>query len=267
MPKFVRSDWGSSWWPREKHDAICWIIGWLTVVPLAQIRCLDIYYQTYLYKIFHRRPVSQVGHFLTSPAILFFVTLGLSTVRWEGVPLTLGDLFTLGMVGFYGILCAVNRLGALFVLMAAAMGAFRVASELMMCHFADRGLLVLALVALASFLQALSHIAEEALPPFVGGRADAWTRYTEYWDRSVWLWLGVRLYTVATTPLWTLLEFVSTPRVFAVQGLLVLVGMGFYKDFAVDITEVTDHAIQMGNKAPLVLPERGEPVLSSAEVF
>lgn len=264
--QFPRYSWGSSWWPRERKDAVCWIVGWSLVAPLAQVRFLDLYYQTYLYRIFHRKPVALVGHSITAPAILFFLTLWLSTVRL-GWGLSLGDFFAAGMVAFYAVICYANRTWSLFSLMAAAMVTFRVISELLVVWFAGRGLWALALVVVASLAQALSHINEDSLPPFVGGRADAWTPYMDYWNESPWMWLAVHVYTLLTLPVWTALEFASTPRVFAVQGLLALVGAGLYRDFATDMEELVQNAYQMGNKAPLELPENGglEAVLSSAE--
>lgn len=260
-------------------SALRFAAGCCLVAPRSYVRVFDLQYQVYLYKIFHRRKLCILCHLATTPliAIFFFAWLGL--FRWDifkSWDICLTHVVGMMMLLYYLVIGIKNRVYSLSLYLFVQLLGVWMFSLVYLAI--TRGLLShktipwyrmlygdtggpwytnpLLWMMGAATLQALSHITEPAVPPFVNCQTKRWTVYSDTWEENRLHWLAMRVYTLLTLPLRALLEVVSTPRMLANQGMLSLMGMGFYRWFRDDMDEAVDNAIELGDAIPMYYHRR-----------
>ena len=61
-----------------------WVVGHIFVTPFTNLTGLSLWYQLYLDRIFHRGPISRIGHYMCMPVIVWCTMMWLTQWRVDG---------------------------------------------------------------------------------------------------------------------------------------------------------------------------------------
>lgn len=181
--RWWRSRLGGLVYPKRRDHLLARTIRFALVTPLAHFANLSFEFQSYLYELFHRKPLARLGHTLTMPVIIIALLAAIAHHSGSVAP----TMITAGLLGaWYVIQATVNGMALLGCVMMALAGGF--AAIALTWHHALPNTPALWAEPLfwllgGVMLQTLSHAAEPDIPPRVSG-TDDWVSVGSYFSGS-----------------------------------------------------------------------------------
>jgi hypothetical protein len=227
--------------------------GVIAVAPFAHITFFSLFYQAYLYDVFHQTRSARFWHQVCMPLNNLMIMAALAPVSIGGVGGR--TLYAAVLLAWYLAQAAASRLWLWGLAMVPIVGALHAGAGLYHRAAANSGLLASPLLwmALLSLVQAASHASEQRLPPRVTA-SPRWKTIGEFLagsdrDGGNGAW-AVRLLRLAAQVVWgTLAELWASPRLLPYGVLAQLRARGYARPRLEALDRMTRRAIASGQPA------------------
>lgn len=216
------------------------VLGIALVTPIAHVANRSLFFQTYLYAVFHRTLGARLSHAVLMPGIVLLALTALAmwstAAAWLATAAML--LFHLDVARRHGVLLA-GWLTATLLLLLGAIAVYAAATW--DPRFGQPWMWAIGL----GLLQTLSHAAEEHVPPRVSGNEN-WVRTSVFFART-----PVRSVVRASlmVPAGLLNELWASWRLLPVLVLDTLWRCGYQQERAEQFRRVVEDAWSSGNPA------------------
>ena len=228
--------------------------GVVSVAPFAHITFFSLFYQAYLYDVFHQGRNSRFWHQLCMPIGNLMIMAGLMPLSAGG--LDGGGLFALILLVWYGAQAIAGRVFLWGLVMIPVLGGLYLGAAAYQQATAGGGIVTSPWLwlAICSLVQALSHATEPRLPPRVTGTA-RWRTVREFLagDGAHAIGIGqrlLRLLRLGAQLVWgTVAELWASPRLLPHGVLAQMRRRGYAPARFAQLDEMTARAIASGEPA------------------
>lgn len=203
----------------------------LLTIPEAQVKILDIAWQSAFYNVFHQTRTSRLLHALCMAPIVLSMFVLVAFIPVGGISLIPGlPEFTaingaFAMAILFGIWYLAMDIGVGLVSLPLMVAFWLFANAMHMLGGPYTWAVALGVLIVASLIQTISHQPEQVPPPHSG--TDGFKDYEHWIDDAP---LAHKAKVMALFPVFTLVETISSPRLFAVQLLRLMHKFGYKKD-------------------------------------
>lgn len=204
------------------------LLDHLLTIPEAQVKIFDLEWQSAFYSVFHQTRTSKLLHaFCMAPIVISLFVLtsyigfgGHAVLPWAAGITAINGAFVLMLVSAAWYLAMDVRVGLLAIPFLISF--WLTANAVNFYGGAMAWQITLGVLFLAAAIQTISHQPELVPPPHSGS---AGFKQFSQWVEDTSLASRVRI--ALMFPLFTLLELVSSPRLFAVQLLRLMHRFGY----------------------------------------
>ena len=226
--------------------------GVMAVAPLAHITFFSLFYQAYLYDVFHQGRNSRFWHQLCMPIGNLMIMAALMPL-WTMGGLDGGALYALILLAWYVAQAIAGRLFLWGLLMVPVVGTLYLGAAAYQQATAGGGIVSSPWLwlGICSLVQTLSHATEPRLPPRVTGTA-RWRTVREFLagDGTRPRGMGSRPLRLGAQLLWgTVAELWASPRLLPHGVLAQMRRRGYAAERFAQLDEMTARAIASGEPA------------------